>query len=139
MTREQAHNRLDIERENRLGVQYWPMFLRETSEFVGCAGLRQWQMDPKMIEAGVHLMRSSWGLRLGEELCAQYSLMGSKRFACRRLSQAWDRTQLLEKLLERAVFAYTHNIMWGPKAIEVRMYAISAGMWRSTGAGRESA
>jgi ribosomal-protein-alanine N-acetyltransferase len=69
MTREQAHNRLDIEREreNRLGVQYWPMFLRETGEFVGCAGLRQWQMDPKMIEAGVHLMRSSWGLRLGEE------------------------------------------------------------------------
>ena len=69
MTREQAHNRLDIEREreNRLGVQYWPMFLREAGEFVGCAGLRQWQMDPKMIEAGVHLMRSSWGLRLGEE------------------------------------------------------------------------
>ena len=43
------------------------------------------------------------------------------------------------KLLERVGFAYTHNIMWGPKAIEVRMYAISAGMWRSTGTGRESA
>ena len=35
MTREQADNRLDRkERENRLGVQYWPMFLRETGEFV---------------------------------------------------------------------------------------------------------
>jgi [ribosomal protein S5]-alanine N-acetyltransferase len=42
-----------------------------------------------------------------------------------------------QKLLERVGFAYTHNIMWGPKAIEVRMYAISAGMWRSTGRERE--
>src|SRR5258708_20593579 len=69
MTGKHALIRLDREREreNRLGVQYWPMFLRETGEFVGCAGLRQWQMDPKMIEAGVHIMRSSWGLRLGEE------------------------------------------------------------------------
>lgn len=61
MTREQAHARLETEREreNLLGVQYWPMFLRETGEFVGCAGLRQWQMNPATIEAGVHLMRSA--------------------------------------------------------------------------------
>ncbi len=69
MTREQARSRLDIEREreNSLGIQYWPMFYRDTGEFAGCAGLRPWQMDPKVIEVGVHLMRSAWGLRLGEE------------------------------------------------------------------------
>jgi len=35
MTREQARDRLEIEREreNRFGVQYWPMFLRETGEY----------------------------------------------------------------------------------------------------------
>jgi len=43
-----------------------------------------------------------------------------------------------QKLLERVGFGYRHNIMWGPKAIEVRMYAIDAGMWRLTGT-RESA
>jgi ribosomal-protein-alanine N-acetyltransferase len=69
MTREQAHDRLhtERERETRLGIQYWPMFVRETGEFAGCAGLRPWQMDPETIEAGVNLMRSVWGLRLGEE------------------------------------------------------------------------
>ena len=69
MTREQAKNRLDMEREreNSLGIQYWPMFLRDTGEFVGCAVLRPWQMDPRTIEVGVHLMGSAWGLRLGEE------------------------------------------------------------------------
>jgi hypothetical protein len=29
-----------------------------------------------------------------------------------------------QKLLERVGFAYTHNIQWGPQAIEVLMYAI---------------
>jgi len=140
MAREQAHNRLDIEREreNRFGVQYWPMFLRETGEFVGCAGLRQWQMDPKTIEAGVHLMRFSWGLRLDEEALRAVLAYGFDTLGLPTIVAGHgighDNSQ---KLLERVGFSYTHNIMWGPKAIEVRMYAISAGMWCSTGTGKE--
>lgn len=140
MTREQARKRLDIEREseNRLGMQYWPMFLRETGEFSGCAGLRQWQMDPTMIEAGVHLMRSSWGLRLGEEalravLAHGFNTLGLPTIVAGH-GIGHDNSQ---KLLERVGFGYTHNILWGPKAIEVRMYAISAGMRRSTGKASE--
>jgi hypothetical protein len=34
-----------------------------------------------------------------------------------------------QKLLERVGFDYTHNIKWGPKAIEVRMYAITPETW----------
>ncbi len=134
MTPEQARRRLEIEREseNRLGMQYWPMFLRETGEFAGCAGLRQWQMDATMIEAGVHLMRSSWGLRLGEEALRAVLAHGFDRLGLATIvaghGMGHDNSQ---KLLERVGFAYTHNIHWGPKAIEVRMYAIRAGMWRA--------
>ncbi len=142
MTREQAKNRLDMERgrENSLGMQYWPMFLRDTGEFVGCAGLRPWQMDPMTIEVGVHLMRSAWGLRLGEEALRAVLTYGFDTLGLSTIVAGHgighDNSQ---KLLERVGFGYTHNIMWGPKAIEVRMYAISAGMWRSTGMGREGA
>jgi [ribosomal protein S5]-alanine N-acetyltransferase len=135
MTREQAHDRLDIEqeRENRLGIQYWPMFLRETGEFAGCAGLRPWQMDPKTIEAGVHLMRSAWGLRLGEEALRAVLAYGFDALSLPMIVAGHgighDNSQ---NLLERVGFDYTHNIMWGPKAVEVRMYAISPEMWRST-------
>ena len=142
MTREQAHKRLDIEREreHRLGVQYWPMFLRETGEFAGCAGLRPWQMDPQTIEAGVHLMRSAWGLRLGEEALRAVLAYGFDTLGLSTIVAGHgighDNSQ---RLLERVGFAYTHNILWGPKAIEVRMYAIGAEMWGSTETGRESA
>jgi ribosomal-protein-alanine N-acetyltransferase len=66
---QQARDRLGIEceRGRSLGMQYWPMFLRETGEFAGCAGLRPWSLDAETVEVGVNLMRSAWGLRLGEE------------------------------------------------------------------------
>ena len=141
MTREQAHARVhaERERETHLGIQYWPMFVRETGKFAGCAGLRPWQIDPKIIEAGVHLMRSAWGLRLGEEalravLAHGFDTLGLPMIVAGH-GIGHDNSQ---KLLERVGFGYTHNIMWGPKAIEVRIYAIDAGSWRSTGTREDS-
>ena len=132
MTPEQAHERLrtERERENQLGVQYWPMFLRETGAFAGCAGLRPWSMDPNTTEAGVHLVRSAWGLRLGEEALLAV------------LNYAFDKLNLpmivaghgvahtnSRKLLARVGFEYTHNILWGPTELEVCMWAMTAKSW----------
>ena len=133
MTPEQAHDRLHAERdrEDQLGMQYWPMFLRETGEFAGCAGLRPWQMDPNTIEAGVHLTRSAWGQRLGEEallavLAHGFDTLGLPAIVAGH-GIAHDNSR---KLLERVGFRYTHNILWGPKEIEVCMWAITAHGWQ---------
>jgi len=136
MTREQAHDRLYTEREceSRLGIQYWPMFLRETGEFAGCAGLRKWQLDPGTIEAGVHLMRSGWGLRLGEEALRAVLVHGFDTLGLPAIVAGHgighDNSQ---KLLERVGFEYTQNARWGAKAIEVRIYAITAERWHVNG------
>jgi RimJ/RimL family protein N-acetyltransferase len=84
-------------------------------------------------------MRSSWGLRLGEEALRAVLAYGFDTLGLPTIVAGHgighDDSQ---KLLERVGFGYTHNIKWGPKAIEVRIYAIDAGMWRLTGS-RESA
>lgn len=141
MTPEHARDRLRVEceRGSTLGIEYWPMFLRETGEFAGCAGLRPWSMDPETMEVGVNLMRSAWGLRLGEEallavLAHAFETLGLPVIVAGH-GIAHDNSQ---KLLERVGFAYTHDILWGPKAIEVRMYAITADVWRSTGVPNQS-
>jgi [ribosomal protein S5]-alanine N-acetyltransferase len=133
ITREQAHERLhlEIERGTHLGIQYWPIFLRDTGEFTGCAGLRPWSMDPNELEAGVNLMRSAWGLRLGEEallavLAHGFGTLGAPRIVAGH-GTAHKNSR---KLLERVGFEYTHNILWGPAKIEVCMWAITAEMWR---------
>jgi ribosomal-protein-alanine N-acetyltransferase len=132
MSREQARERLhtECERDSSLGMQYWPIFLRETGGFAGCAGLRPWSMDPQTIEVGVNLMRSAWGLRLGEEallavLAHAFDTLGLPLIVAGH-GIAHDNSQ---KLLERVGFKYTHNILWGPKEIEVCMWSITAQMW----------
>ena len=134
MTREQAHDRLHTERdrESCFGIQYWPIFLRETGEFAGCAGLRPWSMDPDTVEVGVNLMRSVWGLRLGEEALRAVLVHGFDSLDLPRIVAGHGREHNnSRKLLERAGFKYTHDILWGPKQIGVCMWAIDAGEWRT--------
>jgi ribosomal-protein-alanine N-acetyltransferase len=133
MGREQSRERLhtECERDSSLGMQYWPIFLRETGEFAGCAGLRPWSVDPQTIEVGVNLMRSAWGLRLGEEallavLAHAFDTLGLPVIVAGH-GIAHDNSR---KLLERVGFKYTHNILWGPKEIEVCMWAITAQIWQ---------
>ena len=43
---DQIQKRFDYEINNlkEYNIQYWPMYLLETGEFVGCAGLRPYKM-----------------------------------------------------------------------------------------------
>jgi [ribosomal protein S5]-alanine N-acetyltransferase len=59
---EQVRERLNKEIVNtkEYGVQYWPIFLLETGEHVGCCGLRPYDL-PKLIYAlGFHLRPAHW-------------------------------------------------------------------------------
>ncbi len=76
-------------------------------------------------------MRSAWGLRLGERLCARYSHIFDALgliVAGHGISHNNSR-----KLLARVGFEYTHNILWGPKEIDVCMWTITMETWRVTG------
>jgi RimJ/RimL family protein N-acetyltransferase len=148
MTSQQAQDRLraERERESRLDRQYWPMFLRETGEFAGCAGLRPWSMNTNTIEAGVHLMRSAWGLRLGEEAFRALLAHGFDTLGLPVIVAGpgigHDNSQ---KLLERVGFSYTICLRtWSNLSISetasprasvrssVHCRATCAIVWRST-------
>ncbi len=133
MTTEQARDRLHAERErgDLMGIQYWPMFLRETGEFAGCAGLRPWSLDPSTIEAGVHLMRSVWGLRLGEEALLGILAHGFDALSLPKIVAGHGiEHRNSRKLLERVGFQYTHDILWSASEIKVCMWEITAEVWR---------
>lgn len=48
-------------------VQYWPVFLRESGEHVGCAGLRPYKPEECIYEIGVHLRLPFWGQGFAKE------------------------------------------------------------------------
>ncbi len=68
-TEAQISARLETETQNqaRFGVSYWPVFLLESQEFVGCCGLRPYQPDEKVYELGFHLRNPYWGKGLATE------------------------------------------------------------------------
>jgi RimJ/RimL family protein N-acetyltransferase len=49
------------------GVQYWPMFLRDGGDLVGCSGLRPREPARRVFELGFHLRPVYWGQGLALE------------------------------------------------------------------------
>lgn len=49
---------LEIKQDQEHGVSYWPIFLKETNEFIGCCGLRPFHDN--LYELGFHLLPQYW-------------------------------------------------------------------------------
>jgi ribosomal-protein-alanine N-acetyltransferase len=64
LSRENIQEKLKFEMacQENFGVQYWPIFEKQTEEFVGCCGLRPWVYSPpEGHELGFHLLKAKWG------------------------------------------------------------------------------
>jgi [ribosomal protein S5]-alanine N-acetyltransferase len=57
----------EIARQAEFHVQYWPVFLLSSNEHAGCAGLRPYRPEEKILELGFHLKPAYWGQGLAEE------------------------------------------------------------------------
>lgn len=67
-----ARLRFELDHNRDYGVQYWPVFLRESGDFIGCCGLRAFDSEPGDLEQGIyelgfHLKPEYWGRGYGGE------------------------------------------------------------------------
>ncbi|MGE5627549.1 MAG: GNAT family N-acetyltransferase [Solirubrobacterales bacterium] len=79
MSKEQALQRLkkEIDTYNSISIQYWPVYLIETGENIGCCGVRPYNQENHILEMGVHLKEQFWRKGYGAEACTaviKYSL-----------------------------------------------------------------
>ena len=56
--REKLKHEIDLKEQH--GVQYWPMFLLQNHELVGCCGLRPYDLANSVYEIGVHIRSAYW-------------------------------------------------------------------------------
>lgn len=80
LVREKLH--AEIDRRQKLGLQYWALFTKVGGDFVGCCGLRPWTYtnEPDQIELGFHLLRRQWNKGFASE-----AARGAIRFGFERL------------------------------------------------------
>lgn len=51
---------LEIANEEKYGVQYFPLFSLQNDEFIGCCGLRPYDLPNKIYEIGFHITPEHW-------------------------------------------------------------------------------
>lgn len=56
----------EAENQNTYGVQYWPIYVKETGELAGCCGMKPSERKNTM-ELRFYLFRKYWGQGLGSE------------------------------------------------------------------------
>ena len=100
------------------GVQYWPIFLLETGEHVGCGGLQPYRMEEQIYELGFHLHRAYWGRGMAEEAARAvirfaFESLGLKTlFAGHHPDNAASR-----RVLEKLGFQYTGEEVYPPSGM----------------------
>lgn len=127
MSPQEVMDRLDAEmdRQRTLGVQYWPIFLRDSGSFAGCAGLRPFHQEPGVFELGVHLARAVWGKRLGEEASRAVLRFGFGQLHAVAITAGHNPENLNSKaLILRLGMTFTHCEPWGRFRIDTPFYRL---------------
>jgi RimJ/RimL family protein N-acetyltransferase len=112
--------RAEIERERSCGIQYWPLFDRDSGGFVGCGGLRPWIYTPDEpnFEIGFHIVKRCWGKGFATEA------------ALGVLDYAWEKLRLAkvyaghhpdnaasESILAKLGFEFVENVFYEPTGL----------------------
>jgi len=125
----QVKERLDreIALEISSGVQYWPVFLLENDDHVGCCGLKPYDPSNGIYELGFHIRYAYWRSGFASETARraiEYAfdeLSASGLFAGHHPKNVGSR-----KLLEKLGFRYTHHEFYKPTGLDHPGYMLTA-------------
>lgn len=126
-SKEQVKDRLhqEIVTQSEYGVQYWPIFLLNSSDHIGCAGLRPYDASANIFEIGFHIRSKHWRKGYATEAAqavmkfAFQSLKVNALFAGHNPKNSGSRY-----LLRNLGFTYTHDEFYKPTGLEHPSYLL---------------
>jgi len=117
------------EREHR--IQYWPMFLLEDGDHVGCCGLRPHDLPRRIYELGIHIRSSFWRRGLAEEATSTLIDYAFGKLGAAALFAGHNpNNNASRRLLEKLGFQYTHKQFYAPTGLEHPSYILRRSMTR---------
>ena len=119
-TEAEIRTRLELEINNQKSyhVQYWPVFEKVTGEFIGCCGLRPYDLDKSIYEMGFHLRSKYWGKGLATEAAnavIQYSMKNLKVTSFFAGHNPCNTNS--KRVLEKLGFLYDGDVFYEPTGI----------------------
>ena len=108
-----------------IGSQYWPMFLADNGDFVGCAGLKPWRVKDRIPELGYHLVPAMWGRGLATEAVHAVSRYGFETLGLPELFAGHHPgNQASANVLLKAGFVYTGEAFYPPSGMVEPTYSL---------------
>jgi ribosomal-protein-alanine N-acetyltransferase len=99
-------------------VQYWPVFLLENNDLVGCAGLRPYMNDQHVLELGFHLRPTYWGHGIADEAARAVISFAFETLAIKSLFAGHHPANAAsERLLKKLGFRWTHEEIYPPTGL----------------------
>jgi RimJ/RimL family protein N-acetyltransferase len=120
----------ELRTERECGVQYWPIFLLKGGEFVGCCGLRPYDLPRQIYEIGVHIRSRHW--RQGYAFEAMQAALGYtfEHLKAKSLFAGHNpNNKASRQLLTKLGFRYTHDEHYPPTGLDHPSYLLSAAEW----------
>lgn len=116
---------LEIESQKDFGFQYWPLFLKETEEFVGCCGLHAYDLENRIAELGFHLVPSAWGKGFAEEAArGVINYAATQTDLTALFAGHHPENQASEKLLKKLGFQFQSKNYYEPTGLEHPSYLL---------------
>ncbi len=114
------------------GFQYWPIFLLETGEHVGCCGLKPYSSAEPVFsepihEIGFHLHKAHWGRGYGEEAARAVIALAFNRLGAKGLFAGHHPENHASRgLLKKLGFRYTQDHYFAPTGRQHLGYLLTA-------------
>ena len=124
----QVNERLmqEIATEKLHGIQYWPIFLLNNDNHLGCCGLRPYDKSKNVLEIGFHICHRHWGQGYAFE--AARSVM-SYAFDAIKVSGLFaghnPKNEGSRYLLGKLGFRYTHDEFYKPTGLNHPSYLMT--------------
>lgn len=128
MSEHQIKERLnkEIATYEKNGIQYWPVYLKETNDFIGCCGLRPYDPENIILEMGIHLNDKFWRKGYAYEACSAIIDYAFKNFKVNGIFAGHNPKNVASsKLLTKLGFKYMKDEFYPPTGLYHPSYMIT--------------
>ena len=135
LSRDQIQNRLlqEIATQAEHGIQYWPIFLWETDEHVGCAGLRPYDLPNNVVEIGFHIRSKYWRHGYASEAAIGIINHAFNEMSVTSLFAGHNpKNNSSRNLLIKLGFQYTHDEYYAPTGLQHPSYFLTKEWYSNT-------
>ena len=108
----------EIRNQEQYKVQYWPIFMKDTKEFIGCCGLRPYDLEKNIYEIGIHILPQYWGKGIASEALKSVIEYAFKELKVENLFAGHNpKNSASKKLLTKVGFQFVREEYYEPTGL----------------------